>query len=60
LPLIRPSKKPKAGTIRSTSPVDMSIHDVSPELKVTMFQDLYIRYTHFTNYNILDIIVGIL
>ena len=39
--LIRPaSKKHKAGLIRSTSPVDMSTHDVSPGLIAIISQDL--------------------
>ena len=34
------SKKPKAGTISSTSPVEMSTHEVSPELIVIITRNL--------------------
>jgi len=46
--LINPaSKKPKAGTIRSTSPVDMSIHDVSPSfiVNIIIVQELLKGFT---------------
>jgi hypothetical protein len=45
--LIKPaSKKPKAGTINSTSPVEISTQEVSPALIVIIIQNLIMGFTH--------------